>query len=99
MIGSRLIRLHILHRAVHESVGGQGMIGSWRFTGAGSETLYPMLHPMLHEMKRKSYLTSSLLGAGRRACRCIARRPRVAGFPALAGKRVRELLGELLEGR
>jgi PadR family transcriptional regulator PadR len=54
---------------------------------------------MLYALERKGYLTSSTLGTGRRARRLY--RATAKGRKALVfGKeRVRELFGELIEGR
>lgn len=57
------------------------------------------LYPMLHALERKGYLKSKVEGTGRRARRLY--RATKNGREALefAKDRVRELFGELIEGR
>ena len=79
-----LIRLHILHHAVEGDLYGHWMIEE---LGRHGYRISPgTLYPMLHALERKGYLKSKTHGAGRRAL-------------LLAKDRVRELFGELVEGR
>lgn len=94
---SGLIRLHILHHAVHEGVYGQWMIGE--LARHGYRISPGTLYPMLHAMERKGYLKSSLLGTGRRARRLYRATAKGRRSLAFAKERVRELFGELVEGR
>jgi DNA-binding PadR family transcriptional regulator len=92
-----LVRLHILHHAVEGDLYGHWMIEELRRHGyrISPGTLYPMLHAL----ERKGYLKSKVQGEGRRARRLYraTRKGRTAlGF---AKDRVRELFGELIEGR
>lgn len=92
-----LIRLHILHHAGEGPIFGLAIIEELRRHGYD---LSPgTLYPMLHGMERKGYLCSRREGAGRRARRIYDITP--AGRAALrdARAKVRELFGELLEGR
>lgn len=92
-----LMRLHILHHAAEEPIFGLGIIEELRRHGYD---LSPgTLYPMLHGMERKGYLRSP---GGRPAKR--ARRFYVItakGRTALrdARMKVRELFGELIEGK
>jgi DNA-binding PadR family transcriptional regulator len=94
---SGLIRLHILHHAVDEGIYGQWMIEE---LGRHGYRISPgTLYPMLHAMERKGYLKSSLLGSGRRARRLYRATAKGRRSLASAKDRVRELFGELIEGR
>ena len=94
---SDLIRLHILHHAVEGELYGHWMIEELRRHGysVSPGTLYPMLHAL----ERKGYLKSRTEGAGPKARRVY--RATAQGRKALAAAkdRVRELFGELIEGR
>jgi DNA-binding PadR family transcriptional regulator len=94
---SDLVRLHILHHAVEGELYGNWMIEELRHHGyrVSPGTLYPMLHAL----ERKGYLKSRTEGTGRRARRIY--RATAKGRKALtaAKDRVRELFGELIEGR
>ena len=94
---SGLIRLHILHHAVEEGVYGQWMIEE--LARHGYRISPGTLYPMLHAMERKGYLKSSLQGIGRRARRLYRATPKGRKALAFAKDRVRELFGELIEGR
>jgi DNA-binding PadR family transcriptional regulator len=94
---SGLIRLHILHHAVDEGVYGQWMIEE--LARHGYRISPGTLYPMLHAMERKGYLKSSLLGSGRRARRMYRATAKGRRSLAFAKDRVRELFGELVEGR
>lgn len=94
---SGLIRLHILHHAVEEGVYGQWMIAE--LARHGYQISPGTLYPMLHAMERKGYLKSSQLGTGRRARRLYRATAKGRRSLAFAKKRVRELFGELIDGR
>lgn len=94
---SGLIRLHILHHAVKDGIYGQWMIAE--LARHGYRISPGTLYPMLHAMERKGYLKSSLLGAGRRARRLYRATAKGRRSLAFAKERVRELFGELIEGR
>ncbi|HEV2547970.1 MAG TPA: PadR family transcriptional regulator [Stellaceae bacterium] len=90
-----LIRLHVLHHAVKETVYGFAMMEELRRHGyvLSAGTLYPILHGL----ERQGLITSSKRrtgGAARRVYRATA-----AGRKALtaAKAKVRELFGELFE--
>ncbi len=93
---SGLVRLHVLHHAVHEPpVFGLGIIEE---LGRHGYKLSPgTMYPILHGLERKGYLKSSEEREGkglRRVYRATAK-----GRKALeeAKGKVRELFGELFE--
>jgi DNA-binding PadR family transcriptional regulator len=92
-----LVRLHILYHADEGPVFGLGIIEELRRHGYD---LSPgTLYPMLHGLERKGYLRSRQEGSGRRARRIY--RSTARGRAALRDARgkVKELFGELLEGK
>ena len=93
-----LIRLHILHHAAAEPIFGLGIIEELRRHGYD---LSPgTLYPMLHGLERRGYLRSlgGRPGGGRaRRLYAITREGRAALRDAR--KKVRELFGELIEGK
>lgn len=92
-----LIRLHILHHAAEEPIFGLGIIEELR--GHGYEISAGTLYPMLHRLEKKGYLTSHHERTGSRDRRLyeITEQGRVALTDAKA--KVKELFGELIEGR
>lgn len=93
---SGLIRIHILYHACNEQIFGLGMIEELRRHGY---RLSPgTLYPLLHGLEKKGYLRSREIRSGR-TIRRVYRATR-AGRRALgeAREKVKELLGELLEG-
>jgi DNA-binding PadR family transcriptional regulator len=94
---SDLIRLHILHHAVEGKLYGHWMIEELRRHGY---SISPgTLYPMLHALERKGYLRSRTEGVGRRARRIYRATPKGRKALNAAKERVRELFGELIEGR
>lgn len=90
-----LIRLHVLHHAVRETVYGFAMIEELR--RHGYELSAGTLYPILHGLERQGLLTSEkqrLGGTERRVYRATP-----SGRKALvaAKSKVRELFGELFE--
>lgn len=94
---SGLIRLHILHHAVHEPVFGLALIEE--LARHGYRLSAGTLYPILHSLEQKGYLRSERKQSGGRVRRMYRATP--TGRRALAGatERVRELFGELLEHR
>lgn len=92
-----LIRLHILHQASAEPIFGLGIIEELR--RHGYELSAGTLYPMLHGLEKKGYLTSHHARTGRRERRVyeITESGRIALAEARA--KVKELFGELIEGR
>jgi DNA-binding PadR family transcriptional regulator len=94
---SDLIRLHILHHAVEGELYGQWMIEE--LARHGYRVSPGTLYPMLHALERKGYVKSRTEGKGRRARRVYRATPKGRKALAAAKHRVRELFGELVEGR
>ena len=94
---SGLIRLHILHHAVEEPIFGLGM--AEELARHGYKLSLGTLYPLLHGLERKGYLRSKTLRLGRTIRRVYRATP--AGRKALAAakSKVRELFGELIEGK
>lgn len=92
-----LIRLHLLHHAAEEPIFGLGIIEELR--RHGYEISPGTLYPMLHGLEKKGYLTSRQERTGRRSRRVyeLTEQGRVALIEARA--KVKELFGELIEGR
>ncbi|MGA7324865.1 MAG: PadR family transcriptional regulator [Rhodomicrobium sp.] len=90
-----LIRLHVLHHAVKETVYGFAMIEELRRHGYELST--GTLYPILHGLERKGLLTSAKERDGGTERRIYRATP--AGHEALAAakNKVRELFGELFE--
>lgn len=92
-----LIRLHVLHHAAEGELYGHWMIEE---LGRHGYRLSPgTLYPMLHAMERRGYLKSKVQGTGRRARRMYRATKKGRDALAFAKSRVRELFGELIEGR
>jgi DNA-binding PadR family transcriptional regulator len=94
---SGLIRLHILHHAVHEPIFGNGILEE--LARHGYRLSAGTLYPLLHGLEAKGYLRSAERREGRRRRRVY--RATARGRRALADARakVRELFGELFERR
>ncbi len=94
---SGLIRLHILHHAAHEPLFGFGIIEELGCHGyrLSAGTLYPLLHGM----EKLGYLKSKEEKDGKRIRRVYI--ATALGKKALkeARGKVRELFGELFEGK
>jgi PadR family transcriptional regulator PadR len=94
---SGLIRLHILHHAAEEPVFGLGM--AEELARHGYKVSPGTLYPLLHGLEQKGYLRSSSQRLGKTVRRLYRATP--AGRKALAAakNKVRELFGELIEGK
>ncbi len=92
---SSLIRLHILHHAVHEPIFGLGIIEE--LARHGYKLSAGTLYPMLHDLERKGYLVALTTPPGRQGRRLY--RATDLGKKRLeeAKEKVRELFGELFE--
>jgi DNA-binding PadR family transcriptional regulator len=94
---SGMIRLHILHHAADGELYGQWMIEE---LGRHGYHVSPgTLYPMLHALERKGYLKSKSKGVGRRARRLYRATKKGRDALNFAKARVRELFGELIEGK
>lgn len=94
---SGLVRLHVLHHAAEKPVYGLWLIEELR--GHGYKLSAGTLYPLLHGMERRGYLRSVVKRSGKWARRVYRITPK--GREALneAREKVRELFGELFEGR
>jgi PadR family transcriptional regulator PadR len=92
---SGLIRLHILHHAVHEPIYGLSIIEELGRHGynLSAGTLYPLLHGL----EKKGYLRSNTKRDGRTVRRVYRATARGRKALEAAKDKVRELFGELLE--
>jgi DNA-binding PadR family transcriptional regulator len=94
---SGFVRLHILHHAAEGEIYGQWIIEELARHGY---TLSPgTLYPMLHAMQRRGYLSMREQRVGQ----SVRKLYRATKFGrqglALAKTRVREFVGEAIEGR
>jgi DNA-binding PadR family transcriptional regulator len=94
---SGMIRLHILHHAEREAIFGAGM--AEELARHGYKISPGTLYPILHGLEKRGYLTSDEERSGRTARRLY--KITASGRRALktAKLRVRELFGELIEGK
>ena len=94
---SGMIRLHILHHAEHESIFGAGM--AEELARHGYKISPGTLYPILHGLEKRGYLKSEEERSGKSIRRLY--RITASGRRALktAKLRVRELFGELIEGK
>src|SRR6266436_1443285 len=92
---SGLIRLHILHHAVHEPpIFGLGMLEE--LARHGYKLSAGTLYPLLHGMEKKGYLRSALKRQAGVERSMYAATPLGRKALKAAIERVRELFGELL---
>jgi PadR family transcriptional regulator, regulatory protein PadR len=95
---SGLIRLHVLHHAVHEPpVFGLGMIEE--LARHGYRISPGSLYPLLHGLEKKGYLRSSELRDGRSLRRVYRATPQGRRALAAVQDKVRELFHELIEDK
>jgi PadR family transcriptional regulator PadR len=94
---SGMIRLHILHHAEHEAIFGAGM--AEELARHGYKISPGTLYPIFHGLERRGYLKSEQERSGK----SIRRLYRITGSGRRALKtarlRIRELFGELIEGK
>jgi PadR family transcriptional regulator PadR len=94
---SGMIRLHILHHAEHEGIFGAGM--AQELARHGYKISPGTLYPILHGLEKRGYLKS----VEERSGRSIRRLYKITGSGRRALKtaklRVRELFGELIDGK
>ncbi len=91
-----LIRLHILHHAAEGEFYGQWMIEE--LARHGYRLSAGTLYPMLHGMERSGYLASRRERDGRTFRRLYRATAQGRSANKIAKLRVRELVGELVEG-
>jgi DNA-binding PadR family transcriptional regulator len=94
---SGFIRIHILHHAAEGEIYGQWIIEE--LARHGYKLSAGTLYPMLHSLERRGYLRSREKRMGRTARRLY--RTTAQGRTALAEakEKLRELVGEVIEGR
>jgi DNA-binding PadR family transcriptional regulator len=94
---SGLIRLHVLHHAAREPVFGLGM--AEELARHGYRISPGTLYPLLHSLEKKGYLSSTEERNGKSLRKVY--RATTMGRRALrsARSKVRELFGELIEGK
>ena len=94
---SGLIRLHVLHHACEGEVFGLDMIEE--LARHGYKLSPGTMYPVLHGLEKRGYLRSTEFRSGKIRRRLYKATP--AGRKALktAQQRVRELFGELIEGK
>jgi PadR family transcriptional regulator, regulatory protein PadR len=94
---SGLIRLHILHHAVEEPVFGLGM--AEELARHGYRISPGTLYPLLHGLERKGYLCATEQRDGKSRRKVYRATPLGRRTLAAAKLKVRELFGELIEGK
>ncbi len=94
---SGLIRLHVLHHAAEGELYGQWMIEE--LARHGYKLSPGTLYPMLRSMEKKGYLVSEERRVGRTTRRLYRATPLGREALELARGKVRELFGEMIEGR
>ena len=94
---SGLIRLHVLHHAAEEPIFGLGM--AEELARHGYRISPGTLYPLLHGLERKGYLKSTTRRSGKTFRKVYRITP--LGRKALRASKgkIRELFGELIEGR
>src|SRR5580693_334767 len=94
---SGLIRLHVLHHAVQEPIFGLGMADE--LARHGYRISPGTLYPLLHGLEKKGYLRSTMHRNGKSLRKVY--RATAQGRKSLqnAKRKVRELFGELIEGK
>ena len=94
---SGLIRLHILHHASHEAIFGMGM--AEELARHGYHISGGTLYPLLYGLERKGYLRSTKTRNGRSLRKVYRATPLGKKALAAAKNKIRELFGEVIEGK
>src|ERR1700744_4723823 len=94
---SGLIRLHILHHAVEEPVFGLGMVEE--LARHGYRISPGTLYPILHGLEKKGYLRAEEQRSGKSWRKVYRATPLGRKALRAAKSKVRELFGELIEGK
>lgn len=94
---SSLIRLHILHHAVESPIFGLEM--AEELARHGYRISAGTLYPLLHGLEKKGYLRSAEERHGRSIRRMYRATSLGRNTLREAKSKVRELFGELIEGR
>jgi DNA-binding PadR family transcriptional regulator len=94
---SGLVRLHVLHHAAAGELYGHWMIEE--LARHGYRLSPGTLYPMLRSMERRGYLVSEARRIGRTTRRVYRATPRGRDALEVARAKVRELFGEMIDGR
>ena len=94
---SGLIRLHVLHHAASEPIFGLGM--AEELARHGYQISPGTLYPILHGLETKGYLDATEKRNGRSRRRVYRITPLGRKALRAARHKVRELFGELIEGK
>jgi PadR family transcriptional regulator, regulatory protein PadR len=94
---SGLIRLHILHHAPKEAIFGLGMVEE--LARHGYSISPGTLYPLLYGLEKKGYLRSSEQRSGKSLRKIYRATPLGRRALAAAKSKIRELFGEVIEGR
>jgi len=94
---SGLIRLHILHHAVEETIFGLGM--AEELARHGYKISLGTLYPLLYGLEKKGYLKAIKQREGKSLRKLYRATPQGRKALAAAKNKVRELFGELIEGK
>jgi PadR family transcriptional regulator, regulatory protein PadR len=92
-----LIRLHILHHAVEGPIFGLGM--AEELGRHGYHISLGTLYPLLHGLEKKGYLRSTQARKGKSLRKVYRATPLGRRALKAAKLKVRELFGEVIEGR
>jgi len=94
---SGLIRLHVLHHAAEEPVFGLGMVEE--LARHGYRISPGTLYPILHGLAQKGYLRVTEQRNGKSIRKVYRATPLGRKALSAAKAKVRELFGELIEGK
>jgi PadR family transcriptional regulator PadR len=94
---SGLIRLHVLHHAAEEPIFGLGM--AEELARHGYRISPGTLYPLLHGLETKGYLRSKEMRNGKSLRKVYRMTPLGRKALRAAKGKVRELFGELTEGK
>jgi PadR family transcriptional regulator, regulatory protein PadR len=94
---SGMIRLHILHHAEQELIFGAGM--AEELARHGYKISPGTMYPILHGLEKRGYLRSSQERVGKSVRRGYGITKSGRSALKKARQRVRELFGELIEGK
>lgn len=92
-----MVRLHVLHHAAEGEIYGVWIIEE--LARHGYRLSPGTLYPMLHAMERKGYLRSRQRRSGRSIRRLYRTTARGDRALKVAKAKLRELVGELIEGK
>jgi DNA-binding PadR family transcriptional regulator len=94
---SGLIRLHVLHHAVHEPIFGLGMVEE--LARHGYRISPGTLYPLLHGLEKKGYLRGAEKRNGKSRRKVYRATPLGRNALRAASSRVREFVREIMEGK